>query len=559
MLTTIITFFFIISWSHDILSQSHKRLSMDLVIYTLLLSLVCMYNTPVLVHASNGVYQSPNWNDSPRKLKILILTVPGSGHTAIPLALGEELVRRGHEVTLVNSESKLAAPAEKVGINYKNSGSIKKQYKEFSEIGEQLQTRGNISTNLKFLPALRRLIIEETDHFIDVIQEKILSGTKWDIALSTDFLESFLPCVGEMLQIPVISLRTTFQNFPHTFPPWPWASLITGSNTDDMTFGQRIGSTLERAILPYLLSYVFTSSISDTVDTYCPALANQNLAQLSSVTLPEIVPTVIGIEHPRTLSTLSHYVGPILTENPTPCTGKLESWLNSKNDKSVIYISMGSVTLVTKELAKAFIGGIKKTNYSVLWAIKKTENFELDIDPERLFTNEWLPQMSVLKHRAISLAIMHGGANGVHESLHSGVPLILVPGMVEQIGNAGRVHHHQLGIHLNKQGLTAEQVYQSIVEIDYGDYRENVRKLQKVFRAAGGAKRAADLVEFYSEVGYDHLIPAYAKYNWSWVQYYNADVYALLMAILLLTIYCWYKMIKCLCNRCCRPRKQKSD
>ncbi len=69
---------------------------------------------------------------------------------------------------------------------------------------------------------------------------------------------------------------------------------------------------------------------------------------------------------------------------------------------------------------------------------------------------------------------MHAGANGVYESLHSGVPLILVPGMIEQNANAGRLHHHRLGIHLNKEGFTAEQVYQIIVEIDSGDYRENV-------------------------------------------------------------------------------------
>ena len=155
---------------------------------------------------------------------------------------------------------------------------------------------------------------------------------------------------------------------------------------------------------------------------------------------------------------------------------------------------------------------------------------------------------------------MHGGANGLHESLHSGVPLILVPGMKEQIGNAGRVHHHRLGIHLNRDELTAEQVYQSILEIDSGDYRQNVAKIQKVFRQAGGVKRAADLVEFYSEVGYDHLIPAYAKYQWSWVQYYNVDVYSLLLLLALITVYVDYRILKCICSRCCHStHKQKSD
>ncbi len=135
---------------------------MDLIIYTrtLLLSIACMYNTPV--HASNGAYRSPNWNDSPKKLKILILTLPGSGHTAVPLAFGEELVRRGHEVTLVSSESKLAAPAEKVG-----QWIYETVYREFLELAEKLQTDGNISHNLQAIPAARQLVKEETDQFIN--------------------------------------------------------------------------------------------------------------------------------------------------------------------------------------------------------------------------------------------------------------------------------------------------------------------------------------------------------------------------------------------------------
>ena len=63
-------------------------------------------------------------------------------------------------------------------------------------------------------------------------------------------------------------------------------------------------------------------------------------------------------------------------------------------------------------------------------------------------------------------------------------------------------------------------------------------------------EQAARLIEYYCEVGYDHLIPAYAKYNWTWIQYYNADVYALLAlvgAVLLVVL------VKCcrVCKWCC--------
>ena len=50
---------------------------------------------------------------------------------------------------------------------------------------------------------------------------------------------------------------------------------------------------------------------------------------------------------------------------------------------------------------------------------------------------------------------------------------------------------------------------------------------------AGGSEKAADLVEFYEEVGYEHLVPAYAKYEWTWVQYYSVDVYATVLCTLL--------------------------
>ncbi len=513
----------------------------------------CLLRAESIKEATNS-QPSSQWNDSPRKLNVLMLTVMASGHTAVPLALGEELAKRGHHVTLCMAGNKYQTAAETVGIAFKSNGPSH----DFTQYGQQSQTHGGIGSDLTTLLGLKRGIGIETENYLRMFEEGHL-GRDWDIVIATDFISSLLPCLSEYLNVPALLTHTSLQTHTHTYPSWPWASLSIKTNTDDITFSQRFVHAIERALGPHLLTYVFTPANRDKLYAFCPQQARTDLITAPSTRIPDIVPSVIGVEYPRTISPLSHYVGPILTEHPSPCTDKLESWLNNKEDKSVIYISMGSVTLVTKELAKAFIGGIKKTNYSVLWAMKKTEHFELDIDPERFFTGDWLPQLSVLRHRATSLAIMHGGANGVHESLHSGVPLILVPGMIEQNANAGRVHHHRLGTHLNKQGLTAEQVYQSIVEIDSGDYRKNVRKLQKVFRAAGGAKRAADLVEFYSEVGYDHLIPAYAKYNWNWVQYYNADVYTLLLVCALVTLYIDYKILKCLYSRCCKSKKQKNE
>ena len=497
-----------------------------------------------------------SWNDNQRQLKVLMLTLPASGSTSIPLALGEELVRRGHSVTLSMSGNKYQAAAENVGILFKSSGPPNNLV-QLAKL--TVSKAGTLMTKLQKLPEVRGAFNIEANQFMKMAKEESKLGNQWDVVLTTDFLFAILSCVGDLLDIPAIMTGTSGQVFPYTYPPWPWPGHLVGGTNDDMTFLQRFLNAIEKIIAPHLISFLFFSPMKNVTDEFCPSLTHSKLVTGPAVYLPNIVPTVIGYEFPRTITPLTHYVGPILPQTPEPCSAELKSWLDGMKDRSVIYISMGSVLSVSKELADTFVEGIKKTNYSVVWAIRKTDDFELDLNPDRFYLNKWLPQLSVLRHRATGMAIMHGGANGVHESLHSGVPLIVLPLTNEQVANAGRVHNHRLGIHLNRNTLTAEQITKSIQEIDSGDYWENVHTIQKMFVQAGGVEKAADLVEFYAEVGYDHLIPAYAKYQWSWVQYYNADVYAILIVCALITVYLWFRVVKCICSRCCGSKKHKTD
>ncbi len=114
------------------------------------------------------------------------------------------------------------------------------------------------------------------------------------------------------------------------------------------------------------------------------------------------------------------------------------------------------------------------------------------------------------------------------------------------------------GIYLKRHTLTAKRVQRAVETVATPEYRKAAEKLKKIFVQAGGAERAAELVEFYEEVGYEHLIPAYAKYNWSWVQYYNADVYAILLGSLFLVLSLLYKVVSCAVRRC-SARKAKAD
>ena len=81
------------------------------------------------------------------------------------------------------------------------------------------------------------------------------------------------------------------------------------------------------------------------------------------------------------------------------------------------------------------------------------------------------------------MAIVHGGMNGIHEVLYKEVPLIVLPFSGDQICNAGRVHHHNLGIHLQESDITVSGVADAIksLRVDEGNYQENVKHLKKTF------------------------------------------------------------------------------
>ena len=279
--------------------------------------------------------------------------------------------------------------------------------------------------------------------------------------------------------------------------------------------------------------------------------------------IPAIVHSVIGFEYPHTITPMTEYVGPLVSAHLAQLTGELREWLESKSDRSVVYISMGSMFSLDENSGKAFLEGVLNTNLCILWSLRKSNQWVLeniDLDPDQVMISDWTPQSSVLQSKAIHSAILHGGINGLSEALWNGVPVIVLPQMQEQLYNAGRVHFNSLGIHLDADTLSSDKITDSLRALDTGDYRSKVSKLQKMCRLAGGVERAADLVEFYEAVGYAHLVPAYAKYQWSWVKYYNADVYAVILLTLAAVTMCCLACCKCLCKRCLgKNTKQKKE
>ncbi len=124
--------------------------------------------------------------------------------------------------------------------------------------------------------------------------------------------------------------------------------------------------------------------------------------------------------------------------------GELEGF-NNKNDRPVIYISLGSINTDFIEFYKMCIDTFKESNYYVVMSIgKKCTIDQLGTIPSNFLVGAYLPQLAVLKETDVF--ITHAGFNSVSEALYYGVPLYALPMVNDQYMVANRVQNLELGM-----------------------------------------------------------------------------------------------------------------
>ena len=484
---------------------------------------------------------------------VLLVSTPPAGHSFHMLALGEELVRRGHNVTFcsVDGYMNMKDKSEERGMLYLSAGELEVDSQARSEFIQQA-TKMSIKS-IKAIKSIPMLIANLTKHSgLNPIIEHLLKIDikQWDIVIVEEMLRYSVPCIAKLNNVKVIS--TGSQEF-NSRQLWTVPLLGSGAS-DNMKFHERMFSTVLRGGLKLLnerilLGSELTNPICEEVFSWSPSEGWE---------FPLIVTTVMGLYYPRIIPPMTQYVGPILSQDAInkPLPNDIMEWLNSKNERSVIYISMGSAFGASLSMAKAFIEGTRYTEYSVMWSLNKFSFHvidNVDLDEKKYYVSSWIPQVNVLQHKSISMGIVHGGANGIHEALYFGVPLIVLPQFGDQFDRATEVENAGVGIKLLSHQVTPTAIKEGIDKLNSGEYHVNAQRMKAIMRNAGGVNKAADLVEFYSLVGYDHLISAPIKYHWNWIQYYNIDVHIIVRCVIL-TMIC---LVVTICRRCCFRKKLK--
>jgi hypothetical protein len=120
------------------------------------------------------------------------------------------------------------------------------------------------------------------------------------------------------------------------------------------------------------------------------------------------------------------------------------AWLDGHDDRSVVYVSLGSLTVISEEQLAEFLSGLIATGYAFLWVLRPnmvaggtTSLATVKIlGGEKARVVEWAPQRDVLRHRAVGCFLTHAGWNSTLEASFEGVPMVCWTFFADQLTNS---------------------------------------------------------------------------------------------------------------------------
>ncbi|KAK3195902.1 hypothetical protein Dsin_027212 [Dipteronia sinensis] len=182
-------------------------------------------------------------------------------------------------------------------------------------------------------------------------------------------------------------------------------------------------------------------------------------------------------------------------------------WLNNQAYSSVIYVSFGSLVVLSENEMEAIATALKNSKRPFLWVVKKPDYNSPDKSGELPLE---FKRTKVLAHQAIACFKTHCGWNSILETISAGVPVIAYPQWTDQPTNAKLLSDiFKIGVRLrtnNGGGINSEEVENCIGEIVNGTksevYKKNAMELKLAAReaVAGGGSSDRNIQLLVNEI-----------------------------------------------------------
>ncbi|CAG8832470.1 20014_t:CDS:2, partial [Gigaspora margarita] len=224
--------------------------------------------------------------------------------------------------------------------------------------------------------------------------------------------------------------------------------------------------------------------------------------------------TFLGFELPAPTLPLHQEIGPVLPDTYPNLTSDLDSFLNAH--PRTMYFALGTnvftspqniavllkscLELINQNIIDGVIWATVKINITELMSFSNTDLPISDIlnnNYPHIHITKFAPQFAILSHENTKVFLSHGGASSSHESIYTATPMLVLPIMVDQFGNAEKLELAGMALRLSKFNLTVDDIVLKIKRLlGEENFKKNAERLSFVAKLNSKRKyRAADLIE----------------------------------------------------------------
>ncbi|MFC0436885.1 macrolide family glycosyltransferase [Kutzneria buriramensis] len=387
---------------------------------------------------------------------IAFFVIPFAGHVNPSLAVAAELVRRGHRVSYpitaeladrVAATGALPIPYETTTRSAAFTADMRGYARREAFTADDFVRvlRNTLRETVAVLPPTARAFAGDEPDLI------VHDPSGWTGKL-----------LAERWRVPTVQSMPTFAANEH----WSLAAGYTAAGVADPAAVLRgLGGLIERLGLPLTVEEFLAGDPAEPALVYLP-----RAFQYAGETFGDSV----------------HFVGPCLGERSFH--GR---WMPRHPAEPLVLVSLGTFHNRQPRFFRSCIDAMADLPWRVVIAHGGgVTAAELGPLPAAVEAHAFVPQADVLAHTTVF--VNHGGMGTVMESLHAGVPMVVVPQIAEHRATADRIVQLGLGARLDRERVRAETVRQAV---EFVAAHTSTSAMRDEIRRAGGAPAAADVIE----------------------------------------------------------------
>ncbi|KAL4716788.1 hypothetical protein ACJJTC_001944 [Scirpophaga incertulas] len=385
---------------------------------------------------------------------LAVYPTPSISHQVVFRALTNELVKKGHEVVVITPDPEY--PKGEAPTNLTEIDVHEISYRKWRDrfLATSSSDDNDIYTQIKVAFPLTNEIFGHqmrTKEVQEILKDK--KSKKFDLLLLEAFVKPAI-ALTHVLNVRAIQV-----------------SSFGGVLGNHESFGAPVHPILYPSLLRQrIYNLTFWEKLREMYNHY----KFVNLIQSFESDENRIVKNIFGPDVPDMMELMDNVDMLFLNMNPL--------WENNRPVPPAIIYMGGLHQKPVKELPKDLKNYLDLSTNGVIYMSFGT-NDDLVGKSNNIRVSKWLPQSDLLRHPNVKLFITQGGLQSTDEAITAGVPLIGIPMLGDQWYNVEQYKYHRIGLRLDMNVLTEDQLRKAIYTILGDDsYRQNVIRLRNIVK-----------------------------------------------------------------------------